>query len=150
MVAIKYYSNFTLLFYSYFLHISFNSMHARFVYMPIIKYECAILLSKLNRYGLKKTVLQWFESYLSCRKQFTQLGVFHSSTEPVPSGVSQGSVLGFHIYNLHQYIGYNHVSSSILMFADRSILIQSSVSVSSLHAITWKVTLKKCRIILSL
>ena len=31
-----------------------------------------ILLNKLKYYGVRSIVLQWFKSYLSCRKQFVQ------------------------------------------------------------------------------
>ena len=39
-----------------------------------------ILLAKLNHYGVRGTLLKWFESYLSGRKQFVDLNS-HSSSQ---------------------------------------------------------------------
>ena len=38
--------------------------------------------------------LQWFKSYLSCRKQFVQYNGYNSSSLDITCGVPQGSILG--------------------------------------------------------
>jgi len=52
-----------------------------------------ILLQKLAIYGIRGTVLQWFDRYLTNRKQYTVLGDNKSELEAVSYGVPQGSVL---------------------------------------------------------
>ena len=51
-------------------------------------------LKYVNHYGIRDTGLNWFESYLSNRKQY----VFHngesSNLQNITCGVPQGSVLG--------------------------------------------------------
>ena len=53
-----------------------------------------ILLSKLNKYGIRGISLDWFKSYLSDRKQSVQYGGATSSVKSLSTGVPQGSVLG--------------------------------------------------------
>ena len=53
-----------------------------------------ILLYKLNYYGVRGQVLQWFESYLSNREQYTYVNNIYSDARYTNIGVPQGSVLG--------------------------------------------------------
>ena len=64
-----------------------------------------ILLSKLKKYGVEGMELDWFQSYLSNRKQFVSVGNRSSSLLEISLGVPQGSILGpllFLLYNVHQ------------------------------------------------
>ena len=54
----------------------------------------SILLSKLEHYGVRGVVLQWFKSYLADRKQFVTVGGTDSSIKHLEYGVPQGSILG--------------------------------------------------------
>ena len=49
---------------------------------------------RLNYYGFRRIVNQWFSSYLSNRTQTTEIGSHISSKLNVNCGVPQGSVLG--------------------------------------------------------
>ena len=53
-----------------------------------------ILLRKLEHYGVRGTILKWFESYLSGRKQYVFFNGESSELKPTTCGVPQGSVLG--------------------------------------------------------
>ena len=53
-----------------------------------------ILLKKLDHYGIRGIPLQWFESYLSNRKQYVSVNGHTSEELFVTHGVLQGSVLG--------------------------------------------------------
>ena len=52
------------------------------------------MLNKLNHYGIRGIVNDWFSSYLFKRTQTTEINSFISDKEIVPCGVPQGSVLG--------------------------------------------------------
>ena len=61
-----------------------------------------ILLSKLDRYGVREHCLQWFKSYLADRKFCVRIGKHYSDEQTVNIGIPQGSILGpilFIIYN---------------------------------------------------
>ena len=62
-----------------------------FVKHLIVNHE--ILLLKLEHYGVRGTILQWFKSYLSNRKQYVYLNGITSSLRDIICGVPQGSVL---------------------------------------------------------
>ena len=53
-----------------------------------------ILLKKLKHYGIRDSVNNWFESYLSNRKQYVFVNGESSQLRNITCGVPQGSVLG--------------------------------------------------------
>ena len=53
-----------------------------------------VLLEKMECIGFKKTVIQWFSSYLSSRKFFVSLEGVFSEEGLITCGVPQGSILG--------------------------------------------------------
>ena len=53
-----------------------------------------ILLKKLEHYGIRDNMLDWFQSYLSDRKQYVDINGKSSDLLDITCGVPQGSVLG--------------------------------------------------------
>ena len=53
-----------------------------------------ILLHKLKLYHFSEISLQFFQSYLTNRKQLVKVGNIQSDLLPISSGVPQGSILG--------------------------------------------------------
>ena len=53
-----------------------------------------ILIEKLDHYGIRGCIKDWFQSYLTDRKQFVSIDGFNSTEAPMKHGVPQGSVLG--------------------------------------------------------
>ena len=96
------------------------------------------LILKLFNSGIGGNLLNWFESYLTDRRQrVTVLGVT-SSTLPVTSGVPQGSIIGPALFLLYvNDLPEADLSSRVAMFADDTKLfsaIKSQDDVASLQA----------------
>ena len=80
-----------------------------------------ILLHKLEYYGIRSTVYDWFKSYVENRKQFVCLDTVKSDMLHISCGVPQGAILGPFLFLL--YINDFHNCSEILdfhLFADDS------------------------------
>ena len=73
-----------------------------------------ILISKLENYGLRGTVLQWFESCLSNRERVVKISNVLSEKKYISCGEPQGSILGPILFLL--YIHDIKNSSLILKF----------------------------------
>ena len=85
-----------------------------------------ILLHKLDYYGIRGTAHKWFKSYLSERKQCTEVGNTRSKLDFVKCGVPQGSILGPLLFLL--YINDIVLSSNVCkftLFADDTSLFYS-------------------------
>jgi hypothetical protein len=85
-----------------------------------------ILLHKLEHYGFRGVVLDWFRNYLSNRKQFVSFNSFDSVQKDIICGVPQGSILGPLLFIL--YINDITNTSTILdfiLFADDTTILYS-------------------------
>ena len=102
-----------------------------------------ILLTKLNHYGVRDNLFDWFHSYLTDRKQYVSINGSTSQLCDITCGVPQGSVLGpllFLIYindlpNISDIIEFS-------LFADDTNLYLESKSLKDLE-ITFNKELEK-------
>ena len=92
-----------------------------------------ILLSKLEHYGVRGVVLEWFKSYLSGRRQYVVVNNTSSDVLPINCGVPQGSILGPLLFLI--YINdLPNVSSKLkfYLFADDTNIYSESENLGSL------------------
>ena len=93
-----------------------------------------ILLTKLEYYGIRGVVNDWFASYLSNRRQFVPFFGTDSDYQTVSCRVPQGSVLGPLLFLL--YINDLPKSSNILdfhLFADDTNLFLDNTNIPNLE-----------------
>ena len=96
----------------------------------------AILIKKLEHYGIRGLAKEWFISYLHSRKQFTSIGNTNSKELPISWGVPQGSVLGPLLFLLYTNDFKNCTSSlNLHLFADDSNLLFSHKNLAQLEMI---------------
>lgn len=77
-----------------------------------------LLLFKLENFGIKYNILQWFRSYLSERTQYVAIGGSKSNGFSPTSVVPQGSILGPLLFLLFINDLPDAFSSSSSLFAD--------------------------------
>ena len=94
----------------------------------------SILLLKLHHYGVRGKAYEWFQSYLSNRKQFVCVNGHESDSLPLTCGVPQGSVLGPLLFLL--YVNDLPNASSLLtfhLFADDTNIYYSCKNLDDLE-----------------
>ena len=94
-----------------------------------------VLLKKLENYGFRGVINDWFRSYLSDRKQKVVINGFESKRKTMYHGVPQGSVLGpilflIYINDLHRRIKH----CTTYHFADDTNLLNISNNYKSLQS----------------
>ena len=93
-----------------------------------------ILLAKLNHYGIRGVLNDWFKSYLSNHHQYVSINGYESGLAAINCGVRQESVLGpflflIYINDLNQAIK----SCKVHHFADDTNLLCLSNSIKKLN-----------------
>ena len=82
------------------------------------------LLFKLRQFGISGTLLLWFESYLTNRKQRVVINGKKSEWTYITAGVPQGSILGPLLFLIYVNDIINHIESEILLFADDTCIFE--------------------------
>jgi len=94
-----------------------------------------ILLDKLNHYGFREIINDWFSSYLNNRTQTTQVGQHISDKAVITCVVPQGSVLSPLLFLL--YVNDIHKCSNKLrfypLFADDTNILYADKNVKALE-----------------
>ena len=104
-----------------------------------------ILLQKLNNYGIKGSINNWFHSYLTRRTQTTQIEMEMSNKEENAHGVPQGCVLEPLLFLI--YINDIHRCPNVFkfcLFANDTNLIYADKKLKSLETVVNRELLSVC------
>ena len=97
-------------------------MHSDVVLFDLVEafdaVDYQILLRKLEHYGIKRIVLQFYQSFLENRKHSVTNNEFCSTLRDVNTGVPQGFTVGSLLFLLYINDFHNSVDSVSRLFAD--------------------------------
>ena len=95
-----------------------------------------ILFDKLYHYGIRDTALEWFRSYLTCRRQYVTYNGAASSTRFMSCGVPQGSILGPLLFFIYINDLVNVCTQSLpILYADDTNLFYRGLDMKILQPI---------------
>ena len=81
-----------------------------------------ILLSKLEHYGMRGVVKNFFTSYLFMKKQYVHIDNYNSQLKDINVGVPQGSTLGPLLFLIYINDLRNSIDCATRLFADDTVL----------------------------
>ena len=90
----------------------------------------APLLHKLEYYGVRGTMLEWFGSFLHSRTQQVVVEGHYSTPCDITSGVPQGSVLGPALFLIYINDITTNIHSELRLFADNILIYRPILSSS--------------------
>ena len=93
-----------------------------------------ILLEKLDYYGIRGKIHDWFRSYLTGRNQYVEFNGAKSGLLPITCGVPQGSILGPLLFLLYINDLPSSTNMKSVLFADDSNLLIIGDNIQSLIA----------------
>ena len=93
----------------------------------------SILLYKLERYGIRGIVNNFFGSFLSNRNQYVTINNTNSSLKSIDIGVPQGSILGPLLFLIYINDIPNSVKCTPRLFADDTCLLIGAPSTTILE-----------------
>ena len=91
-----------------------------------------ILLTKLNNYGFRSVVNDWFHSYLNDRQQKVRIKDKYSDIKPISYGVPQGSTLGPLLFLIYINDVFQDIDYETILYADDATVLIHSKSLSDL------------------
>jgi hypothetical protein len=93
-----------------------------------------ILLTKLRAMGVQSNSVKWFQSYLSNRSQFVEIGGIQSGSNQINCGVPQGSILGPLLFLAYVNDMSAAVNCKLLLYADDSALMVSNKDIGFIQS----------------
>ena len=93
-----------------------------------------ILLQKINALNISQNLKSLIKDYFTNRSQKTYANNSQSSIQPLNYGVPQGSILGPLFFTLYINDLPKIVSSNMLLYADDSVIFESSNDESKLYS----------------